>query len=81
MYKGSPPKNEKFFWGKLSQIWFGGVADSQTGPKITKSPKFAFCDPNFTFRVPKSLKNPGVGGFKDLGKFSQKKRFFGGVLP
>ena len=29
-------------------------------PQIT--PKIAFFDPNFTFRFPKSHKNPGVGG-------------------
>ena len=59
--------------------WVGGVSDSQTRflplkkKKSSRNP--AFFDPNFTFRVPKSHKNPGVGGgFKDFGKlFSQKK--------
>ena len=52
------------FWGgKLSQIWVGGVADSQTGPKAPKiAPKVAFFDPKITFRFPKSHKNHGVGG-------------------
>ena len=56
----------------------GGEADSQTVPKKQITPKIAFLDPNFTFRVPKSHKNPGVGGgFKDFGKlFSQKKVIF-----
>ena len=41
-----------------------------TGPKI------AFFDPNFTFRVPKSYKNPGVGGWvQRFGKVFQKMRF------
>ena len=49
--------------GDFSQIWVGGVADSQTRPKPLKStPKIAFFDPNFTFRFLKSHKNPGVGG-------------------
>ena len=39
----------------------GGVADSQTGPKPHEiTPKIAFFDPNFTFRFPKSHKNPGA---------------------
>ena len=48
----------RFFFGDLSQMWVGGVADSQTrskplqAPQIT--PKIAFFDPNFTFRPPKS---------------------------
>ena len=49
-------------------MWVGGVADYQTRPKPLKppppqiAPKIAFFDPNFTFRFPKSHKNPGVGG-------------------
>ena len=57
---------------KLSQIW---VANSQTAPHTTL--KIVFFDPNFNSRVPKSHKNPGVGGWL----FSQKsshKSFFGG---
>ena len=41
----------------------------------------AFFYPNFTFRVPKSIKNPGVGGFTDLGKPSPKKRLFLDGIP
>ena len=58
--KGSPKKS--FFSGNLSQIWVGGVANSQSRskpPQITL--KIAFFDLNFTFGVPKSHKNPGVG--------------------
>ena len=32
-------------------------------PQIT--PKIALFDPNFTFRFPKSHKNPGVGGWEN----------------
>ena len=68
-------------------MWVGGVADSQTRPKPIKTPqitpKIAFFDPNFTFRSPKSHKNPGVGGWvnrfgRDLPK---KNGFFFGSSP
>ena len=60
-------KKNRFFLGNLSQMWMGGVADSQTRSEPLKTPpqitpKIAFFDPNFTFRFPKSHKNPGVGG-------------------
>ena len=60
---------------KLSQIW---VADSQTAPPPKKTTlKIVFFDPNFTSRVPKSHKNPGVGGwFHTIWKSFQKKTFF-----
>ena len=46
--------------------------------QITPKTNHLFFYPNFTFRVPKSYKNPGVGGwFKDLGKFSKKCVFYG----
>ena len=49
------------------------------GPNPSKSPqiapKIAFFDPNFTFRFPKSHKNPGVG--KQIWeRYPKKKRFF-----
>ena len=50
-------QKKTFFLGYLSQMWVGGVADSQTRSK----PKIAFFDPNFTFCFPKSHKNPGMG--------------------
>ena len=72
---------QKPFFGKFSQIWVGGVAESQT-PQIT--PKIAFFDANFTFRFPKSHKNPGVGEW--INRFGetfppQKNGFILGGLP
>ena len=63
--KGSCQKKKRFFFGYLSQMWVGGVADSQTTPKI------ALFDPNFTFCFPKShKKNLGwVHGFTHWGNF------------
>ena len=51
------------------------------GPNPSKppqiAPKIAFFDPNFTFRFPKSHKNPGVGGWVNrFGKDIPKKTFF-----
>ena len=43
--------------------------------------KIAIFDPNFTFCVPKSHKNPGMGKFKDLGKFFHKKGVFIFMTP
>ena len=60
-------------------MWVVGVADSQTWskpPQIT--PKIAFFDPNFTFRFPKSYKNPWVG--KQIWDRSPKKKTFFGCL-
>ena len=61
-----PPKKKKNFFGDFSQMWVGGVADSHPRSKTLKkkqiTPKIAFFDPKFTFRSPKSHKNPGVGG-------------------
>ena len=60
-------------------MWLGGVADSQTRSKPLKTPqitpKIAFFDPNFTFRFPKSHKNPGMG--KQIWeRFPKKNGFF-----
>ena len=81
--KGSPPPKKKkkkktFSLGDFSQMWVG---DSQTRSKPLKTPqitpKIAFFDPNFTFRFPKSHKNPGVGGWVNrFGKGFPKKTFF-----
>ena len=78
-----PPKNKTLFFGKVSQMWLGGVADSQTRSKPLKTPqiapKIAFFDPNFTFRSPKSHNNPnpGVGGWLNrFGRYLQKKNVF-----
>ena len=64
--------------GFLSQMWVGGVADSQTRSKPPQiAPKIAFFDPNFTFRFPKSHKLGWVGGWVNrFGKDIPKKRFF-----
>ena len=63
--------------GEISQMWVGGVADSQTRSKPLKkkiTSKIVLFDPNFTFRSPKSHKNPGVG--KQIWERSPKKTFF-----
>ena len=59
--------------------WVGWLIPKQ-GPKPPITPKI---DPNFTFRSPKSHKNPGVGGWvnrfgRDLPK---KTGFFFGSFP
>ena len=62
-------QKKTLFLGYLSQMWEGGVADSQTRSKPLKppqiAPKIAFFDPNFTFRFPKSHKNPGLKCWND----------------
>ena len=64
------------FFGDLSQMWAGGVADSQTRskPLITpKSPrKWPFSTQISPFVFPNLTKTLGwVGGKTDLGKISQ----------
>ena len=54
---GGSQKSKTVFLG----IWVGGVADSQTMSKKNQNIPKIF-DPNFTFCVPKSHKNPGVSG-------------------
>ena len=68
-------KKTPFFWGDLSQMWVGGVADSQTRSKLLQiTPKIAFFDANFTFRFPKSHKT--LGWVNRFGKGLQKKTVF-----
>ena len=67
------PKKSVFF--QFTKISVSGVANSSP-PKITL--KIAYFDPNFTLRVPKSHKNPGVGS--KIWK-SFKKRVFWGSFP
>ena len=84
---GGLPKKTRFFWDIFPKCgWVGWLIPKQ-GPNPSKppqiAPKIAFFDPNFTFRFPKSHKNPGVGGWvnrfgKDIPK---KKRFFFWQLP
>ena len=59
-------KKKGFFWDIFPKCgWVGWLIPKQ-GPNPSKkpqiAPKIAFFDPNFTFRFPKSHKNPGVGG-------------------
>ena len=63
--------------------WGGWIPNKvQTPQNPPKSPKIAFCDPNFTFRFPKSHKNPGVGGWVNrFEKDIPKKNIFFGYLP
>merc|ERR1712218_272262 len=79
--KGSCQK-KRFFWEIFPKCgWVGWLIPKQ-GPNPSKppqiAPKIAFFDPNFTFRFPKSHKNPGVGGWVNrFGKdFQKKKRIF-----
>ena len=62
--KKKKKKEDKVFLGDFSQMWVGGVADSQTRSKpLKKKPNHhAFFDLNFTFHRPNLTKNPGVGG-------------------
>ena len=67
-------------------MWVGGVANSQTRSKPLKTPqitpKIALFDPNFTFRTPKSHKNPGVGGWVNrFGRDLPKKGVFLDAFP
>ena len=81
---GKLPKKKNFFGGNLSQMWDGGVADSQTRSKPLKiTPKIAFFDTNFTFRFPKSHKNPGVVGWVNRFEmtFPKKTVLFSGGSP
>ena len=54
--RGAPPPQKKsLFFGDFSQMWVGGVADSQRRSKLLKkkiTPKIVFFDLNFTFRFP-----------------------------
>ena len=72
----------RFFWEIFLKCgWVGWLIPKQ-GPNPSKppkiTPKIAFFDPNFTFRFPKSHKNPGVGGWVNrFGKgFPKKNGFF-----
>ena len=77
--KGSCQKKKNvFFWEIFPKCgWVGWLIPKQ-GPNPSKPPqippKIAFFDPNFTFRFPKSHKNPGVGGcLNRFGKGLPKK--------
>ena len=53
LLRGAAKKKKRFFLGDLSQMWVGGVAESQTRSKPLKktqiTPKIALFDPNFPF--------------------------------
>ena len=75
-------RRPKFFFGggDSSQMWVGGVADSQTRSKLLQiTPKIAFFDANFTFRFPKSHKT--LGWVNTFGKDLPKKTIFFIYLP
>ena len=82
-----PKKKTGFFWEISPKYGWVGWLTPKQGPNPSKppqiAPKIAFFDPNFTFRSPKSHKNPGVGGWvnrfgRDLPK---KTSFFFWQLP
>ena len=74
-------KKKTFFWDIFPKCgWVGWLIPKQ-GPNPSKppqiTPKIAFFDPNFSFRFPKSHKNPGVGGWVNIfGKDLPRKVFF-----
>ena len=47
------------------------------GPNPPNHPENRLFDPNFTFGVPKSHKNPGVGGSHIWENFPKKRSFYG----
>ena len=79
-------KKKRFFWEIFPKCgWVGWLIPKQ-GPNSSKPPqiaqKIAFFDPNFTFRFPKSHKNPGVGGWVNtFGKDLPKKKHFFYTFP
>ena len=60
-------KKTGFFWEISPKYGWVGWLTPKQGPNPSKppqiAPKIAFFDPNFTFRSPKSHKNPGIGGW------------------
>ena len=71
-------KKNVFFWEIFPKCGWVGWLFPKQGPNPSKppqiTPKIAFFDPNFTFRFPKSHKNPGVGGWVNrFGKGFPKK--------
>ena len=70
-----------FFWDIFPKCGLVGWLIPKQGSNPSKknqiTPKIAFFDPNFTFRFPKSYKNPGVGGWVNrFGKGFPKKTCF-----
>merc|ERR550539_2303514 len=86
--KGGCQKKTVFFWEISPKCGWVGWLTPKQGPNTSKppqiTPKIAFFDPNFTFRSPKSHKNPGVGGWVNrFGRDLPKKTsfFFFGSSP
>ena len=80
LHLGMPSTTKNtFFLGKYSQIWVGGVADSQTGPKKTNHPENHYFLPEIHLSCSQISQKPW-GVLKDLGKSPplQEKRFFCG---
>ena len=79
-------KKKRFFLDIFPKCgWVGWLIPKQ-GPNPSNppqiAPKIALFDPNFTFRFPKSYKNPGVGGWVNrFGKGFPKKNVFFWQLP
>ena len=78
---GGLPKKNRFFWEISPKYGWVGWLTPKQGPNPSKppqiAPKIAFFDPNFTFRSPKSHKNPGVGGWVNrFGRDLPKKNVF-----
>ena len=85
---GKRPKKKKnvFFWEISPKCGWVGWLTPKQGPNPSKppqiTPKIALFDPNFTFRTPKSHKNPGVGGWVNrFGRDLPKKTVFFWQLP
>ena len=82
LHLGMPSTTKNtFFLGKYSQIWVGGVADSQTGRKKTKPPQKSPLLTRISPLVfPNLTKTPGW--VHRFGKTFQKKNsFIFGGLP
>ena len=80
-FLGKASKKTNFFGENFPKCrWVGWLIPKQgANPSKKKqiNPKIAFFDPNYTFRFPKSHKNPGVGGWVNtFGKDIPKKTFF-----
>ena len=54
-----PPQKKKM---EIKYGWVGRLIP-KPGPKSPNHPENRLSDPNITFRVPKTHKNPGVGGW------------------
>ena len=86
MYVRVAAKKKGFFWEISPKCGCVGWLTPKQGPNPSKppqiTPKIALFDPNFTFRSPKSHKNPGVGGWVNrFGRDLPKKNVFFYTFP